>query len=301
MDSILPVLLDMDPGHDDALALLVALALRPVMGVSAVAGNQTLEKTCLNARRVLAMAGRTLPVARGREKPLVRPLVTAASVHGVSGLDGYPFPELPDEPLPVGAMAWLEAQFAAHSRLDWVATGPLTNVAAFLLGHPHRAHQVRRLCIMGGSLSGGNVTPAAEFNFYVDPEAAAIVLSSGLDIWLVGLDVTHHALLPTAAIERFRQLASPLGDMLYGLFQYFRQHEPHAQTHGTPIHDVLAVAALTDPHLFEWRVTPLAIGLEGAERGALRPASDGPLVHVAVNVDAPGLLAWLDNALAHYQ
>ncbi|MCY0879628.1 MAG: nucleoside hydrolase [Firmicutes bacterium] len=301
MDTTWPVILDMDPGHDDALALLAALALLPVVGVSVVAGNQTVDKTFLNARRVLAMAGQSLPVARGYAKPLVRPLRTAAHVHGASGLDGYAFPPLPEDPAPLYAMSWLETVFSAQPHLNWIATGPLTNVAAFLLGHPHRRHQVRRLCIMGGALSGGNITPAAEFNFYVDPEAAAIVLASGLDIWLVGLDVTHRALLPASAIDRFRELRPPLGEMLWSLFQFFRHHEPHSRERGTPIHDVLAVMALVHPELFEWRETPLTVVTEGADRGALKPTDAGPPVHVAVNVDVDGALAWLDETLQRYR
>ncbi len=292
----------MDPGHDDALALLTALVVTKVTGVTTVAGNQTLEKTTLNARRVLAAADRDIPVAPGYSTPLFCPLVTAGHIHGESGLDGYDFPDLPGPENVVGAMPLLESVFdRATEPVHWVATGPLTNVAAFLLGHPHLREKVASLSIMGGALSGGNITANAEFNFYVDPDAAAYVLQSGVPIRLVGLDVTHKALLRFSQIPRFKTLASPIGDMLFGLISFFSKREAAPGADGIPIHDVLAVAALLEPHLFRWDSVPLSVGRFGERRGAVSPVQHGPLVDVAIDIEVEAFFDWMWQCLAAYQ
>lgn len=293
----------MDPGHDDTLALLVALKVVEVMGVTTVAGNQTLEKTTVNARRVLRAAFREdIVVAPGRDRPLFYPLVTAAEIHGESGLDGYSFPTLSDLDARIGANEFLERTFSnAVEPVDWIATGPLSNVAAFLLGHPHLFGRIGTISIMGGSLGPGNVTESAEFNIYVDPDAAEIVMQSGLDIRMAGLDVTHKALLTPADHARFRELAAPIGEMLFALFSFYGAREVNAGRQGAPIHDVLAVAALVDPALFVWQKTPLIVHRQGQRRGATQIGSEGPLINVAVDVDVPGFFEWLWQALDQYR
>ncbi len=299
------IVLDMDPGHDDALALLVALAIWPVLGVTTVAGNQTVDKTYLNARRVVALSGQTdLVVARGSDRPLFRELVTAPSVHGASGLDGYAFPPLKDVPT-ADAFEFLGRVFSeAAEPIDWIATGPLTNVARFLMGHPQAMKRLAALTIMGGSLSRGNVTPHAEFNIYVDPDAAAWVVGCGVPVRMVGLDVTQQALLSWRDVERFCTLAAPVGDALYHLFQFYGHAEPHAAGRGIPIHDVLAVAAVDQPSLFQWRRTGLCVERCHPDRlGSTRATSDprAPQVTVAVSVDVPAFLEWLWAKLDAYR
>src|SRR5213078_2758837 len=188
-----PILIDCDPGHDDAIALLLALASPEVdiLGVTSVAGNQTLEKTTANAIRVLEFAGRgDVPVAAGAERPLVREPYVAAYVHGETGLDGPDLPPARREPVDQHAVDFLAERIDGATL---VATGPLTNVA-LLLARDEQAGP-ERIVLMGGAIAEGNVTPAAEFNIWADPEAAARVFSSGLDVTMVGLDVTHQALL----------------------------------------------------------------------------------------------------------
>lgn len=301
------VYLDMDPGHDDALALLVALALMPVRGLTTVAGNQTGDKTYLNARRILFLANQLhLPVAPGYNRPLFRNLVTAAHVHGQSGLDGYEFPEISPPDRSMDAMQFLEIAFAKEQEpVVWIATGPLTNVAAFLIGHPHLHQKISQIAFMGGSLSGGNITPYAEFNTYVDPDAAAYVVGCGIPITMVGLDVTHKALLAQKDLERFRCLKPPIGEMLYRLFTFFAGHEPNAGDRGMPIHDVLAIAAIANPGVFTWEKISLHIErCDEKRRGATeikRPGSGYPEIKVAVDIDVSGFFEWFWQSLAYYQ
>src|ERR671937_272810 len=205
----LRLLMDCDPGHDDAIALLLALASSEVelLGISTVAGNQTVEKTTANALRILELAGRgEIPVAAGAPRPLVREPFVAAHVHGETGLDGPDLPPPQGRPLDAHAVDFLaERILAAPGPPTLVPTGPLTNVALLLARHPDVAARLERIVLMGGAIAEGNVTPAAEFNIWVDPEAAARVFASGLDVTMVGLDVTHKALFGPDRVEQLRE------------------------------------------------------------------------------------------------
>ena len=241
-----PVILDCDPGHDDAMALLLALGSPEleVVGVTTVHGNQTLEKTTANALRVLELAGRSdIPVAAGAERPLVNEVSVAADVHGESGMDG---PELPDPttaPVDAHAVDFIAARLlAAPAPLTLIPTGPLTNIALLLARHPRAAERIRRIVLMGGAIAEGNVTPAAEFNIWADPEAAARVLASGLDVTMVGLDVTHRALLTPAHAAALRD-AGRIGAVVADLQEFYaRFHADVYGWEGTPVHDAVAVA-----------------------------------------------------------
>jgi len=201
-----PIVLDCDPGHDDAIALLLALASPELdlLGVTTTYGNQTLEKTTTNALRVLELVGRgDVPVAAGADRPLERELVVAAHVHGESGLDGPALPEASGAPTSDDAVAFIAERLdAAAAPVTIVATGPLTNVARYLA--THGSNGIDRIVLMGGAIAEGNFTPAAEFNIWCDPEAAAAVFSSGLDVTMLGLDVTHQALLGPSVEQRLR-------------------------------------------------------------------------------------------------
>ncbi|HYA10014.1 MAG TPA: nucleoside hydrolase, partial [Gaiellaceae bacterium] len=201
----MPVIIDCDPGHDDAIAILLALASPEVelRGVTTVAGNQTLDKTTRNALKVLELAGRAdIPVAAGADRPLERTLRTAANVHGESGLDGPDLPEPTARPVDAHAVELLAELIEPGVVL--VPTGPLTNVALLLQRHPDVRERLDRIVWMGGAIAEGNVTPAAEFNAFVDPEAAAAVFASGIELTMIGLDVTHQALFTPAHAERLR-------------------------------------------------------------------------------------------------
>jgi inosine-uridine nucleoside N-ribohydrolase len=243
-----PIVIDCDPGHDDAIAILLALASPEVelRGITTVAGNQTLEKTTRNALKILELAGRTdIPVAAGADRPLVRELRTAAHVHGESGLEG------PDLPEPTTKVVDAHAADLLAELLEpgvvLVPTGPLTNVALLLERHPDAKPE--RIVWMGGAIAEGNVTPAAEFNAFVDPEAAARVFASGIEVTLIGLDITHKALFTRAHADQLRGTgrAGKVVAELSDFFQIF--HESRYRFDGSPIHDALAVAEVIDPSL----------------------------------------------------
>jgi len=244
-----PVLLDCDPGHDDAIAMLLALGSDEldVRGITTVAGNQTLEKTTANAIRVLELAGRAeIPVAAGAGRPLVREPRVAAEVHGETGLDGPDLPPPQGEPSPQHAVDFLAERIEGATL---VATGPLTNVALLLARHPEAVPE--RIVLMGGAIAEGNVTPAAEFNIWADPEAAHRVFTSGLDVTMVGLDVTHQALVTSAHAEQLGQ-SGRIGTVVAELLEFYGGfHRTVYGWDGSPIHDAVAVAHVIDPTLLE--------------------------------------------------
>jgi inosine-uridine nucleoside N-ribohydrolase len=236
----IPILLDCDPGHDDAIALLLALASPELelLGVTTVHGNQTLEKTTENALRVLELVGRAdVPVARGADRPLIREPHAAAHVHGESGLDGPELPAATAEPVPQHAVEFMADRIVPGTVL--VPIGPLTNIALYLA--EHGTDNIERIVLMGGAIAEGNMTPAAEFNIWADPEAAARVFASGLDVTMIGLDVTHGALLTPEWADRFRAVGR-IGTFVAELVEFFKQY--HARTYGwdgAPIHDAVAL------------------------------------------------------------
>jgi len=258
------IVLDCDPGHDDAIALLLALGSPELelLGVTTTYGNQTLEKTTANALRVLELAGRgDVPVAAGAAAPLERELVVAAHVHGESGLDGPALPPPSLEPVSTDAVEWLAGAVAgAAGPVTLVPTGPLTNIARYL--EAHGADGIERIVLMGGSVAEGNMTPAAEFNVWADPEAAQLVFHSGLDVTMIGLDVTHRAVTGPDVQRRLRDAGS-VGVFVAELVDFFTVY--HRETYGwdgAPIHDAVAVAHLLRPGLVETRLRNVEVELE---------------------------------------
>jgi inosine-uridine nucleoside N-ribohydrolase len=251
-----PIVLDCDPGHDDAIALLLALASPEVelLGVTTTYGNQTVEKTTANALRVLELAGSPdVPVARGAAQPLTRPLAVAAHVHGESGLDGPVLPQPSVASVAAEAVDWLAETLAASAEpVTLVPTGPLTNIARYL--EQHGTAGIRRIVLMGGAVAEGNITPAAEFNIWADPEAAQIVFDAQLDVTMIGLDVTHRAVTGPDIQRRLRESGS-VGVFVAELIDFFTVY--HRQTYGwegAPIHDAVAVAHVLRPGLVETKL-----------------------------------------------
>ncbi|MGL6564710.1 pyrimidine-specific ribonucleoside hydrolase RihA [Aeromonas dhakensis] len=252
----LPVILDCDPGHDDAIALILALASPElkVLAVTTSAGNQTPDKTLNNALRILTLLGRDdIPVAAGAPKPLARELIIADNVHGESGLDG---PKLPDPAFAPVSMTALELMASclreSPEPVTLVPTGPLTNIALLLAAHPELKQKIARIVLMGGAAGAGNWTPAAEFNIYVDPEAADMVFKSGLPITMCGLDVTHEAQVMDEDIERVRTITNPVAQCVAGLLDFFMiyHRDPKWGFAGAPLHDPCTIAWLLAPALF---------------------------------------------------
>jgi inosine-uridine nucleoside N-ribohydrolase len=302
------IVLDCDPGHDDAIALMLALGSPEVelLGVTTVAGNQTLAKTTANAIRVLEHLDRqAIPVAAGADRPLVREPRVGAEVHGESGLDGPDLPPPARKPAAAHAIDWMATALEAEpSPVTLVPTGPLTNIALFLARYPRLAERIERIVLMGGAIGEGNVTPAAEFNVWADPEAAQRVLSSGVEVTMVGLDVTQRALLTDAHVERVRVTgrAGRLVADLYGF--YVRHHRERHGWNGAPIHDALAVAQVIDPSLLQ-TISCGVIVDTGPELSRGRTYVDRwggagwrANCHVAVDVDAERFLELLIARIA---
>jgi len=295
----IPVLLDCDPGHDDAIALLLALGSDELelRGVTTVAGNQTLEKTTANAIRVLELAGRAeIPVAAGAGRPLVREARVAADVHGETGLDG------PDLPPPRGEPSLEHAVDFLAERIEGatlIATGPLTNVALLLARYPDSKPE--RIVLMGGAIAEGNVTPAAEFNIWADPEAAERVFTSGLDVTMVGLDVTHKALVKSDQLRGAGRIGEVVAELLefYGGF-----HRSVYGWDGSPIHDAVAVAHVIDPDLLEVERLNVRIDAESELcRGRTvvdlwRRTGLEPTANVAVGIESHRFVSLLQERLA---
>ena len=255
------VIYDTDPSPDDAVAFLAALASPEhlkVLAITTVAGNVPVELTSKNARKALELAGRQyIPVYAGASAPLVRPLVTAEHVHGRTGFDGYDLPE-PTTPLAPG--------FAPDAIVDLVMSqavgevtlcclAPLTNIALALAREPRLAQRLAGIVLMGGSMSeGGNISPAAEFNFYVDPEAAARVFASGASITMIPLDCTHQALITDARLEMLRTAGTPVGTAFYHLLEFNKRFDRAKYGwDGGPLHDATVTAYLLAPELFTGR------------------------------------------------
>ncbi|HKY24665.1 MAG TPA: nucleoside hydrolase [Gaiella sp.] len=263
-ESPIPIILDCDPGHDDAIALLLALGSPELelLGVTTTYGNQTLEKTTANALRVLELVGRAdMPVVAGAAEPLERELVVAAHVHGESGLDGPTLPPPSAEPESTDAVAWMaEAVAGSGVPVTLVPTGPLTNIARYL--QAHGTSGIERIVLMGGAIAEGNMTPAAEFNIWADPEAAQVVFDAELDVTMIGLDVTHRAVTGADVQRRLREAGS-VGVFVAELVEFFTVY--HRQTYGwdgAPVHDAVAVAHVLRPGLVETKLRNVEVELE---------------------------------------
>jgi inosine-uridine nucleoside N-ribohydrolase len=299
----IPILIDCDPGHDDAIAILLALASPEVelLSITTVHGNQTVEKTTRNALRVLELVGRDdVPVARGADRPLVRKLTVADHVHGESGLDGPALPEPRAAAVQQDAVAFLAEHLGPGFVL--VPTGPLTNVAQLLTERPDVRPE--RIVLMGGSIGLGNITPAAEFNIWADPEAAASVFESGIEITMVGLDVTHEAIVGPERVGRFRRMGR-VGKVVAEWLDFYSGY--HLMTYGwdgPPVHDALAVASVIHPELLETAHRRVVIEKEselcrGRTVVDLYPRSESPPnAHVAVGVDSAAFLDLLEERIS---
>jgi inosine-uridine nucleoside N-ribohydrolase len=298
-----PILIDCDPGHDDAIALMLALASPEleVLGVTTVSGNTTLPNATANALKVLEFLGRTdVPVAAGAERPLLREQYVAKYVHGESGMEG---PELPEPTAAASdehAVDFLARGILGSSQpVTLVPVGPLTNVALLLARYPETAGRLERIVLMGGAIAEGNVTPAAEFNIWADPEAAARVFGSGVDVTMIGLDVTHKALVGESEAQRMRS-AGRVGTLVAELLEFYGRF--HAKTYGfagSPIHDAVAVAHVLRAGLVETKHVHVAIETQSELcRGRTvvdvwRRTGNEPNAHVGVDIDAEAFVELL--------
>ncbi|PZA08155.1 MULTISPECIES: nucleoside hydrolase [unclassified Meiothermus] len=305
------IIYDCDPGHDDAIAMMLALASPEleVLGVTVVHGNVSLARTARNALVVREILGAEVPVYAGADRPLVRERISAEAVHGVSGLDGPHLPEPKRGLEQKHAVAFLIETVKAHpGEVTLVPTGPLTNLALALRLEPQIAGLIPQIVLMGGSLDTGNWTPAAEFNILCDPHAARIVFESGIPIVMMGLNLTHQVIATPRWVERFRALGTPVGEFTAQLLEFFREH--HVDRYGwegAALHDPCAVAYLIRPELFKTQAMYVAIETnEGLNFGRTvcdrwgvtgRPAN----AQVGLAVDAEGLFDLLVERVGKYR
>ena len=259
------IIIDTDPGQDDAVAILLALASPEleVLGITAVAGNVPLPLTQANARKVVELSGRRALVLAGCDRPLARPLTTAEYIHGRTGLNGA---ELPEPALPLDPRHAVDFIVETLMReepgtVTLCPLGPLTNIATAFRQAPEVVGRVQEIVLMGGGFfEGGNVTPAAEFNIYVDPEAADIVLRCGRPVTVIPLDCTHRALTSRARVERFRALGTPVGRAVAGWLDFFERFDVEKYgSKGGPLHDPCVIAFLLRPELFHGRLVNVEV------------------------------------------
>ena len=252
------IIIDTDPGQDDAVAILLALASPEeieVLGITAVAGNVPLSLTEKNARIVCELAGRPdIPVYAGCDRPLKRKLVTAEHVHGKTGLDG---PELPEPKIKLQEKHGVDFIIDTilqepENSISLCPLGPLTNIASAILKQPKIVSRIKKIVLMGGAyFEVGNITPAAEFNIFVDPDAAKIVFEAGIDMVVMPLDVTHKALVTEKRNEAFRQLKSPVGIAVAEMTDFFERFDKEKYgSSGAPLHDPCVTAYLINPKIF---------------------------------------------------
>lgn len=305
----IPIILDGDPGHDDAIAWVLANA-SPILDIRAVTsccGNQTIEKTTYNALRICTLIGLRAPFAMGLARPLFAEPIVAPAVHGQSGLDGPALPEPDFAPTGLDSVALMAKVLRESAEpLTIVPTGPLTNIAALLLAHPELKGNIAHISLMGGGISFGNWTPAAEFNILVDPEAAKIVFESGIPITMAGLDVTEQALVYPEDFERVRTAGNPVAQVVAEWLSFFYDFHRNLGYPGAPVHDAVAVAALIKPELFTVKPYYVQVETEGDFcRGATVADRFGvlgqpPNANVIVGIDCEGFVDLLVEAAEHY-
>lgn len=305
------IILDCDPGQDDALAILLALASPQeleVLAVTTVAGNVPLPLTSRNARQIVELAGRTdVPVHAGCARPILRPLETAEEVHGETGLNGAVLPE-PRLPLAPGHAvdAIIEALLGRPAgTVTLCPLGPLTNIALAMIKEPAIVPRIARIVLMGGAMGLGNITAAAEFNIYVDPHAAKVVFDSGAPIVMFGLDVTHKALVTDERLARIGAIGTPVAEACVGLLDFFNRYDrKRYDIPGAPLHDPCVIAWLLRPELFEGRERRVDIETEGRHtcgRTVVDWWQRSPLPPNALvinDIDADGFFALLTDRLA---
>ncbi|MBK9944671.1 MAG: nucleoside hydrolase [Kouleothrix sp.] len=314
-----PAIIDCDPGHDDVMAILLGARTLDLRGITTVHGNASLANTTRNARQTVEFAGLTsIPIAAGQPRPLVRTPHYAPEVHGKTGLDG---PTLlpPTVALhPQHAVDFLLAQSHALPGLHLLPIGPLTNIATALVQDPSFAGRVQQISLMGGSLTFGNVTPAAEFNIWCDPEAAHVVFSSGIPIKMIGLNVTHQVLATPARRAQIRAIGRQSTTHVADMLDFYSAGETaYTGLSGGSMHDPLAVAALIDPTILTFEPMHVTVELTGSQTAGMtlcdgrhlgpnlralkrRTRGEPPNAEVAVAVDADRFWELFLDVLATY-
>ncbi len=311
------ILIDCDPGHDDAIAILFAAKRCELVGITTVHGNASLENTTRNALAICELAGLDLPIAQGCAAPLVMPAIHAADIHGRTGLDGAAMPAPTRGPIATHAIDFILEQAERHKgELVLAVIGPETNVAAALRREPKLASWLKAITIMGGSTTIGNITPAAEFNVYADPEAAAVVFASGVPIWMVGYNVTRQTGFGQGDIDHMRKGAGRTAKTIADLMQFYLDGQRRVfGLEIAPMHDVCAIFPFVAAELITYVETSVQVELTGTHTrgmtvcdlrgkratgtGAIRDAGR-PNAKVAVASNARALIDQVVEAIVAY-
>lgn len=319
------VILDCDPGHDDAFAIMLAAKHLDVLGITTVGGNCSLENVTANALKTLEVINRTdIPVYPGHECPMVAPLVTAPQFHGESGMDGPVLPEPSIKAIDKHAVDFIVETVMNNDDVTIIATGPLTNIASAINRNPDIVNRVSEICIMGGSVTYGNWTPAAEFNIFVDPEAAYRVFNSGAHVKMTGINLTRQCLLTPNEVKKYRSIGNKAGEFAADLLDFFMGTTvKEANISGANLHDACAVAWMIDPSLIISVPMHIDVELDGKlTRGmtvcdyrhlrGIDPKTDlyrtptmdirgkKPNAEAALELDFQGFLALLEDTLRDY-
>jgi pyrimidine-specific ribonucleoside hydrolase len=320
------VILDCDPGHDDAFAIMLAAQNLDLLGITTIGGNCSLENVTRNALKVLEVLGRTdIPVYAGHAGPLVAPLVTAPQFHGESGMDGPVLPEPKARARREHAVDFIVDTVMGASDVTIIATAPLTNIASAISREPRVAERVREISIMGGSVTFGNWTPTAEFNIFVDPEAAYRVFNSGAHIKMSGINLTRQCCLTSEHVRKFREIGTKAAVFAAELTEYFIDSTVRsASLSGANMHDACAVAWVIDPTLIKGAEMRIDIELKGEyTRGmtvcdyrhlrgtdpaidlyrspTMEPRGERPNAEAGLELDFPRFLDLLYATLASYK
>lgn len=256
MEEKRKVFIDCDPGHDDAIALML-LGSAPnleLLGVSVESGNQTLEKTGRNAINVCEYLGINVPIALGASHPVIRENMICGEIHGETGLDGFDFPQYDKKFDERGGIRLMIDSIMQNDKVTVITTGPTTNLALALRVEPRIKEHIEEVIMMGGSVDNGNVSPAAEFNILCDPEAAHIIFNSGLNVKMIGLNVTRKVLVLPSVVERMEKINNKASDLFTKLMIFFNktQHEVFGYD-GGPLHDPVTVVSLLDKNVVKFK------------------------------------------------
>lgn len=304
------LIMDCDPGRDDAIALMMLGKTEQykLLGITTVAGNHTVSHTFNNAQRLSVYLGMDVPVFRGCERPIMRKPVIVPEIHGDTGLDGFDEQSMPKHPETEHAVNWIvKTLLAAAEPVTLLVTGPMTNIAMAMRLEPSILNHIDRIVFMGGSMALGNVTPAAEFNIYADPEAAQIVFTSGVELYMAGLDVTLQALCGPETIKRMSAWDNPAAKLFHNLMTPYCEAE--SRIYGmpkAPVHDPVAVAILEKPELLTFREMHISVDCvqqEGYGRtycDYYHVTGEKPNCHVAIALDTENFWNLVETQIRKY-
>ena len=300
------IILDCDPGHDDAIAILLAGQKQyfNLLGITTVSGNQTIEKTTQNAINLVEFLQIDVPIAMGSSDPICRPRVNCPEIHGESGLDGFIFPKYDKKCDSRSAVDFIIDTLLSNDKVTIVITGPMTNVALAIKQQKEILKHIDEIIFMGGSTGAGNVTPEAEFNILVDPEAADIVLNSGVPIKMVGLNITRTVLVTKQVVERMRKINNQASKLFVDLMEVFNTNQAKffGLLEGAPLHDPVTIASMIDDKLIVWKDLNVRVDISHSPlEGKTYCEEKLPYnCKVAIGIDIPRFWDLIEQGIRYY-